>query len=284
LSANANLLSDLRYFAAGRLPYYAEFILSKGDSDRSISVLNIHAKANTGDRLESYYRRLDMAELLRETIIRNEEDWQQVLLMGDYNDDLDVSIYNELSTPYMPFLTDEERFWPVTQTLTLQGLTSMPRYDDVIDHIIATRSMEEFSFIRDGDISVHRADQYITNYESTTSDHYPVIASFTFNEASTSTQQDKSGSGLPDEFTLNPAYPNPFNPMTTLSYSMKSPQLLEITVLDVMGRNIQTLFSGIASAGEQRITFDASDLTTGLYIIQFRGRSFVKTQSVTLIR
>ena len=280
LRADANLLDDLKYYAAGRLPYFVKFDLSKGNTIGSLSTINIHAKANTGDRQQSYYRRSNMANVLYETILRNEDTWEHSILLGDYNDDLDVSIYNELSTPYLSFLTNETYFWPVTFPLTTSGLTSMPSYNDVIDHIIATRSMEDFSFIREGDVSVHRPDSYIQNYESTTSDHYPVVASFTL---STNTSLHQEGT-LVKSFTLDPAYPNPFNPSTTLSFTLKESEFVEITVADITGRQLGLLASQNFSAGEHRLFFDASELATGVYYIQYRGLTFLNTQIVTLIR
>lgn len=81
----------------------------------------------------------------------------------------------------------------------------------------------------------------------------------------------------PKEFKLFGNYPNPFNPATTIKFSL--PQVNEVTleVFDILGRLVAQQQLGVREAGEQEITFNASNLSTGVYNYRLRtaGNKFV---------
>ncbi len=88
------------------------------------------------------------------------------------------------------------------------------------------------------------------------------------------------GDILPDEMRLIGAYPNPFNPQTTIHYQLPAAGHLKIEVYDVLGRRVRTLLNGMQAAGEQRITWNGRDdsgniLPSGLYIARLNyGKTF----------
>lgn len=88
----------------------------------------------------------------------------------------------------------------------------------------------------------------------------------------------------PDKFALFGAYPNPFNPTTTLSFQLAVDSKVNLTVFDVNGRQVAELVNGYRNAGNHTITFNASDLTSGIYFAQlsFNGQSQV--QKLMLIK
>lgn len=71
----------------------------------------------------------------------------------------------------------------------------------------------------------------------------------------------------PEEYDLNPAYPNPFNPSTTVTVSLPKVADLTVTVYNNTGQQIATLAEGIINAGKHNLTFDASGLPSGVYFI-----------------
>lgn len=85
-------------------------------------------------------------------------------------------------------------------------------------------------------------------------------------------------------FKLNPAYPNPFNPSTNITYSMGRTGEIKINVYDVLGRHVTTLINGVQSAGEHRVQFDAGSLSSGLYIVRMEAADYQKTQMITLVK
>ncbi len=72
---------------------------------------------------------------------------------------------------------------------------------------------------------------------------------------------------LPTEFSVSPAYPNPFNASASLTVSLPEPAELTVTVYDVLGRQVAVLANGQHSAGDHRLTFDANHLASGVYFV-----------------
>ena len=77
---------------------------------------------------------------------------------------------------------------------------------------------------------------------------------------------------------LDQNYPNPFNPTTTISYNLEKTSQVNLEVFDLMGKRVATLVNGLQNAGEQAITFEASSLSSGIYIYRLTagGSSLIK--------
>jgi hypothetical protein len=92
----------------------------------------------------------------------------------------------------------------------------------------------------------------------------------------------------PTTFDMSQNFPNPFNPTTTLQYSVPEPSRVYLRVLDMLGRVVDTAVDGIVEAGVHQYTFDASNLPSGQYmaIVNMTGSesglSFSKTIKMTL--
>jgi hypothetical protein len=90
--------------------------------------------------------------------------------------------------------------------------------------------------------------------------------------------------GLPTDYALHQNYPNPFNPSTTIVFDVPSASELSIVVYDLLGRQVKTLVSGSIAAGRHEATFDATGLTSGLYIVRMRTGDRVFERSVVLMK
>ena len=88
----------------------------------------------------------------------------------------------------------------------------------------------------------------------------------------------------PSEFKLRPAYPNPFNPETTLSFELPEASVVTLEVYDVLGRRVQTLVNEPFAAGTHAVTLNATSLSSGLYMVRMQAGRFVATQQVSLIK
>jgi hypothetical protein len=88
---------------------------------------------------------------------------------------------------------------------------------------------------------------------------------------------------LPTEHRLS-AYPNPFNPMTTLSFSIAEAGTVSIKVYDVSGREVAVLVNGYRDAGFHEVTFDASHLASGIYVYQMQAGEFSATDKMVLMK
>jgi hypothetical protein len=81
------------------------------------------------------------------------------------------------------------------------------------------------------------------------------------------------GDELPDQVQLHPNAPNPFNPTTTISYSLPSSQTVNLSIYNVLGQEVATLINGEKqSAGEHRLTFNARNLSSGVYVYRLQTR------------
>jgi phosphatidylserine/phosphatidylglycerophosphate/cardiolipin synthase-like enzyme len=82
---------------------------------------------------------------------------------------------------------------------------------------------------------------------------------------------DGEGTDLPEAVTLSQNYPNPFNPTTNIRFQLNSGQNVTLDVFDIMGRRVATLAENRGfSPGEHTLMFDASNLSSGMYIYQLR--------------
>ena len=91
---------------------------------------------------------------------------------------------------------------------------------------------------------------------------------------------------VPDRFLIEPAYPNPFNPSTTLRFAVAVEQHVEITLLNAAGQSIRTLYSGTVAANEmQPLIVDADALPSGTYMVHFTGSKGVSaTERIVLAK
>lgn len=157
---------------AQRFPLYFQF--NYKNSNKEFYAVTIHAKAF--DDKESYERRKTAAQDLYDYLTANKPN-ANIIFLGDYNDDVDESIYNSVETPYEPFVTNSDHFQVVTKTLSEADKSSTVSYPDMIDHI--TMSNELYSIYMDNSARVFQFDDsFIEDYGNTTTDHYPVWAKF----------------------------------------------------------------------------------------------------------
>ncbi|MBL7059941.1 MAG: T9SS type A sorting domain-containing protein, partial [Candidatus Marinimicrobia bacterium] len=89
---------------------------------------------------------------------------------------------------------------------------------------------------------------------------------------------------FPSTFSLNPAYPNPFNPTTVISYQLSVSSTVTLCVYDITGRLVETLVDGITEPGTYTVKWDASGYSSGVYFVQMVAGKFVETQKVLLMK
>ena len=89
----------------------------------------------------------------------------------------------------------------------------------------------------------------------------------------------------PEAFSLGDPYPNPFNPETTIEFSLAVPGHATMKVFDVLGREMATLFEGEAESGRAyRRSFNASRLSTGIYIVRLESAGLTAKHKIVYIR
>jgi len=92
---------------------------------------------------------------------------------------------------------------------------------------------------------------------------------------------------IPTEFVLYVNYPNPFNPVTTIQFSIPdvgTRQGVSLRIYDVLGNEVATLVNEEKPAGIYTINFNAAGLASGVYLYQFKAGSFVETKKLVLLK
>lgn len=90
---------------------------------------------------------------------------------------------------------------------------------------------------------------------------------------------------IPASFSLNQNYPNPFNPVTSISFSVAQNGLTKLVVYNLLGQQVATLFNKNAEAGQlYKVNFDASKLSSGIYIYSLQQNNSIITKKMTLIK
>jgi hypothetical protein len=90
--------------------------------------------------------------------------------------------------------------------------------------------------------------------------------------------------GLPKAFRLEQNYPNPFNPTTNIVYDVPEQSHVNMTVLDILGREVAVVVDQLQPAGRYKAVFDASALTSGTYFYRLTAGSYVQTRKFLLLR
>jgi photosystem II stability/assembly factor-like uncharacterized protein len=95
---------------------------------------------------------------------------------------------------------------------------------------------------------------------------------------------DQNASVLPLNISLDPAYPNPFNPSTTITYSIPENGVVTLSVFNINGRLVDVLVSGKQEAGIHEIGFDGSNLTSGIYFYQLQSAETTLCKKMLLVK
>ena len=112
------------------------------------------------------------------------------------------------------------------------------------------------------------------------SDHIPVVADFKFKTV-TSTEVR---SEIPKNFELGQNYPNPFNPYTVISYTLTVNSFVTLKVFDTLGHEVTVLENGLRNAGTHTVSFDASNLSSGIYFYRLEVDGQVQNKQMILVK
>jgi outer membrane protein assembly factor BamB len=155
----------------------------------------------------------------------------------------------------------------------------------------------------DGTVYFGSYDNYLYAINSDGNQKWKVKAPFDFNNSPAFGQNgtlyigvgDKFYAFAPEKFILsvneNPVsfkvyepYPNPFNPTTTISYTLPGPGYVSLNVYNISGQKTASLVNGFVSAGKHDITFDGSGLSSGIYFYRFETAKLSKTGRMMLLK
>ncbi len=105
-----------------------------------------------------------------------------------------------------------------------------------------------------------------------------------------STDTENLNASIPNKISLEQNYPNPFNPTTTIEYRISALQNnaqlqnVSIKIFDILGREVQTLVNKAQHAGNYKVSFDATKLTSGVYYYQMQYGDFIETKKMIILK
>ncbi|MFT2009038.1 T9SS-dependent choice-of-anchor J family protein [Pontibacter sp. 13R65] len=195
------------FWASGRLPYMVQVDAVMNGVAQRLHLVNIHARANSGTDVSRYNMRDYDVKVLKDSLDAQYPNVNLVLL-GDFNDDVDISVVNNLPSSYKVFVDDTEKYKAITYDLSTTGAYTYASgaYQSFLDHILISNPLAD-EYV---DQSIKIENQFLTSIPSfrrTTSDHLPLSARFTFTNTptvsfTTATATATEGEAVPTAVTL----------------------------------------------------------------------------------
>ncbi len=131
---------------------------------------------------------------------------------------------------------------------------------------------------------------YLDSYQLTYTDGQPSTGFIIFDDLRAVTygvatsNDNEPFADIPSEIELKQNYPNPFNPSTNISFGLPNRSNVELIVYDLLGRKVATVFNGSKASGFHTVSFDASNLSSGIYLYQLRTDFGVVSKRMTLMK
>ena len=182
---NISTSASYNNWSSGRYPFLMTADVTLNCVTTKVNFVLVHGKANTAPTATSYARRKAAAQELHDIIVTEFSD-ANIIILGDLNDDLDSTITDGISpriTSYISFTSDPTNFYSPTLALSLEGKKSTVSYNDIIDHVIVSNEVVPYYLPSTASILTDVAS-LINNYGNTTSDHYPVLTRYQFEQPS----------------------------------------------------------------------------------------------------
>ncbi|NJD21470.1 MAG: T9SS type A sorting domain-containing protein [Melioribacter sp.] len=95
---------------------------------------------------------------------------------------------------------------------------------------------------------------------------------------------NKGDQSVPVAYELKQNYPNPFNPSTDITFTLEKQEVVSLVVYNIIGQEVATLVSGPMSAGSHIVKFNASKLTSGVYLYRLKAGNFVAVKKMLLLK
>ncbi|MFD2245942.1 T9SS-dependent choice-of-anchor J family protein [Pontibacter ruber] len=171
--------SQTSFWASGRLPYMVEVEATMNGVTQRLHLVNLHTRANSGTNVAPYNQRKYDIQVLKDSLTAQYPDINLVM-MGDMNDDVDVSVVNNLPSTLAPFVVDNN-YRALTYDLSVAGQYTYASgsFRSFLDHIIISKSLND-EYVEESIQIENGLVNSIPSYRATTSDHAPVSARFSF--------------------------------------------------------------------------------------------------------
>jgi trimeric autotransporter adhesin len=245
------------FFASGRLPYLVNIETNIGGVTKQIGLVDIHARANSGTDITRYNMRKYDVEYLKTELDTNYPD-ANIIILGDYNDDVDTSVIAGNPSSYEAFVTDTARYNALTLGISQAGAFSFLSSGGFLDHIMTSNELSD-EYVPNS-IAVYDPRTDVANYINTTSDHGPVIARFQLKSDDTLANKAFESNG----FSVT-TYPNPAENIVNLIIKSDTDKNLKLNLYDATGKIVRNTIDLKGKLEENKTILDVSNLQSGLY-------------------
>ena len=158
----------------------------------------------------------------------------------------------------------------------VEGLTCVILRDSIICGVGNTDASGNTTITLDPPLTeIGNAELIISGYNCLPSS-FPLII--------TSIDDDGNNLLIPYETKLYNNYPNPFNPATTIKYSIHSQSYVNLTLLNSLGETIKVLVDELQSAGTYEFSFNGRDLSSGIYFCRIQADNYTNTIKMILLK
>lgn len=253
-------------WASGRFPYMLSATVTINNESKNINFIVIHGKA--GSTQSDYTRRLAAAQELKDSFDLRFPT-ANIILIGDYNDALNTSIYASASvTSYNPIVmdsTDADHYNSITLPLGAAGQTTMIDFPNVIDNHIISNELEPY-YVQ-GSVQIKTdvtsiIPDYVTAHN--TSDHYPVISKYNLSAVVTAVPN------LNEQTAYVHVLSNPFTSSISI-VADKNLSNVSFSLIDIHGRIITTQQLNNIVKGSS-IHLSVPDTRPGIYFLKLESK------------
>lgn len=138
----------------------------------------------------------------------------------------------------------------------------------------------DFGWVLVGNETVNQSAKRFATRENATTANRPLLTVYWSGPVSVS----EDGTPHPSRFALQANYPNPFNPTTTIRYSLAERGSVTLTIHTVTGQTVATLVDAVREAGTQDATWNADGMASGMYLYTLRSGRLLQTRSMILLK
>lgn len=239
-------------WSSGRFPFALEANVTINGKTELVYFIEIHAKANTGttaDQIDSYNRRKAGNQQLKNWIDANLTG-KKVIILGDFNDVLNpdktiAPMPAGTGTSYSDFTNDMANYFPITLPLSLAGKQSTAGFNTVIDNVIINKNLN-INYIEGTAEVLDAVKNLVTNYSSTTTDHYPIRTRYLFGNGEPTlaavNNQTLCYTSVNQTIALTGISAGPeTTQITTLAVTSDNPNLFDVLTVQPVGADKGTL-------------------------------------------
>ena len=274
LRKSSDSLNASYNWSSGRFPFLMEADVTMNGTTQRIQFVVVHAKANTADFIVSYNRRKAGADELHDSL-NVQYGNSNVILLGDFNDDLDQTITTQVSDPttsWISFKQDVVNFNAVTLPLSLARVPSTASYPDIIDHVVISNEMNRFYVPGSARVLRSEVESWIANFDTTTSDHFPVLTNFVLTVPIASARVKRD-----NKINWTPTLTSPQTIRVSVKTEESTNAFLQLT--DLSGRLIAKQFLSLQK-GINIVNFNAEVPVSGLYLLQINTKGQLDTRKI----